>query len=104
VDSQQTHFVLPVEFVGSLPAFPGFTQVVVKLPDGIVSAGDLQVTITVRGKTSNLVLVGVTPCSDWFAALPLPCGKPLGFCPGESDFAASRAESLWGFVLAESLW
>jgi len=61
VDSQQTHFVLPVEFVGSLPTFPGFTQVVVKLPDGIVSAGDLQVTITVRGKTSNLVLVGVTP-------------------------------------------
>jgi len=61
VDSQQTHFVLPVEFVGSLPTFPGFTQVVVKLPDGIVNAGDLQVTITVRGKTSNLVLVGVTP-------------------------------------------
>ena len=61
VDSQQTHFVLPVEFVGSLPTFPGFTQVVVKLPDGIVNAGDLQVTITVRGKTSNVVLVGVTP-------------------------------------------
>ena len=61
VDSQQTNFVLPVEFVGSLPTFLGSTQIVVKLPDGIVNAGDLQVTITVRGRTSNTVLVGVTP-------------------------------------------
>jgi uncharacterized protein (TIGR03437 family) len=53
--------VLPVEFVGTLPTFLGFTQVVVKLPDGIVNAGDLQVSITVRGKTSDNVLVGVTP-------------------------------------------
>ena len=61
VDSQQTNYALPVEFVGSLPAFLGSTQVVVKLPDGIVNAGDLQVSITVRGRTSNIVLVGVTP-------------------------------------------
>ena len=61
VDSQQTNYVLPVEYVGSLPTFLGFTQVVVKLPDGIVNAGDLQVTITVHGRTSNSVLVGVTP-------------------------------------------
>ena len=50
-----------VESVGTLPAFLGFTQIVVKLPDGIVNADDLQVTITVRGRTSNSVLVGVTP-------------------------------------------
>jgi len=61
VDSQQMNHELPVEFVGILPTFLGFTHVVVKLPDGIVNAGDLQVTITVRGKTSNSVLVGVTP-------------------------------------------
>ena len=61
VDSQQTNHILPVEYVGSLPTFLGFTQVVVKLPDGIVNAGDLQVSITVRGRTSNTVLVGVTP-------------------------------------------
>jgi glucose/arabinose dehydrogenase len=61
VDSQQMSHVLPVEFVGSLPAFLEFTQVVVKLPDGIVNAGDLQVSITVRGRTSDSVLVGVTP-------------------------------------------
>jgi hypothetical protein len=61
VDSQLTNYALPVEYVGSLPAFLGFTQVVVKLPDGIVNAGDLQVSITVHGRTSNTVIVGVTP-------------------------------------------
>lgn len=61
VDSQQKTYQLPVEFVGSLPTFLGFAQVVVKLPDGIMVAGDLQVSITVRGRTSNKVLVGVVP-------------------------------------------
>ena len=61
VDSQLMNYALPVEYVGSMPTFPGFTQVVVKLPDGIVTGGDLQVSITARGKTSNSVLVGVTP-------------------------------------------
>jgi disulfide oxidoreductase YuzD len=61
VDAQQLSHPLTVESVGTLPAFLGFTQVVVKLPDGIVNAGDLQVTITVHGKTSNSVLIGVTP-------------------------------------------
>lgn len=61
IDSQQTNYQLPVEFVGSLPTFLGFAQIVVKLPDGIVVAGDLQMSITVRGRTSNKVLVGVVP-------------------------------------------
>jgi uncharacterized protein (TIGR03437 family) len=61
VDAQQMNYVLPVEFVGTMPSFLGLSQVVVKLPDGIVNAGDLQVTITARGKTSNAVLVGVIP-------------------------------------------
>ena len=61
VDSQQTTHQLPVEFVGSLPTFLGFAQLSVRLPDGIVLAGDLRVTITVNGRTSNVVLVGVKP-------------------------------------------
>jgi Calx-beta domain len=61
VDSQQTTYQLPVEFVGSLPTFLGFAQIVVKLPDGISVAGDLQVSINARGRTSNKVLVGVVP-------------------------------------------
>jgi hypothetical protein len=61
VDSMLTNHQLPVEFVGTLPGVPEFTQIVVKLPDGILMAGDLQVTIEVHGKTSNIVLVGVIP-------------------------------------------
>jgi|SRR6185369_7184748 hypothetical protein len=61
VDSQQVTHQLPVESVSGLPTFLGFTQIVVKLPDGIATAGDLRVTITVRGKTSNVVLIGVKP-------------------------------------------
>jgi hypothetical protein len=61
VDSQQTVHQLTVEFVGSFPGVPELTQLNVKLPDGITVAGDLRVTITVNGRTSNVVLVGVTP-------------------------------------------
>ena len=61
VDSQQMTHQLPVEFVGGLPTFLGFTQLVVKLPDSLATTGDLRVSITVRGKTSNVALVGVQP-------------------------------------------
>ncbi|HEU4769955.1 MAG TPA: Calx-beta domain-containing protein, partial [Pyrinomonadaceae bacterium] len=61
VDSQQTVHQLPVELVSSLPTFTGLTQLQVKLPDGIVLAGDLQVSITVNGRASNVVVVGVKP-------------------------------------------
>jgi serralysin len=61
VDSNQNSHPLTVESVGTLPTFLGFTQIVVKLPDGIVNADDLRVTITVRGRTSNVVRVAVTP-------------------------------------------
>ena len=61
VDSQLTTHQLQVEFVSGLSTFLGFTQLNVKLPDGITVAGDLQVTITVNGRTSNVVLVGVKP-------------------------------------------
>lgn len=68
VDSQQVVYQLPVEFVGNVPGFtpvipeePSLTQIILKLPDGIVNAGDLQVSIITRGKTSNKVPVAVTP-------------------------------------------
>ena len=61
VDSQQTTHQLQVEFVGSIPSEPEITQLNLRLPDGIIVAGDLQLRITVNGKTSNFVLVGVTP-------------------------------------------
>jgi hypothetical protein len=68
VDSQQTVYQLPVEFVGNVPNFtsvvpqePFLTQIVLRLPDGIVNAGDLLVSITTRDKTSNKVPIAVTP-------------------------------------------
>jgi uncharacterized protein (TIGR03437 family) len=61
VDSQLMIHQLEVEFVSSLPVFTELTQLNVKLPDGITVEGNLQVTITVNGKTSNVVLVGVKP-------------------------------------------
>jgi hypothetical protein len=61
VDPQHVTHQLQVEFVTAMPAFPELTLIVVKLPDGITTAGDLQITITVRAKTSNVVLVGVRP-------------------------------------------
>jgi hypothetical protein len=68
IDNQQVVYQLPVEFVGNVPGFnalfpqePFLTQIVLKLPEGIVNAGDLQVSITTRGKTSNKVLVAVKP-------------------------------------------
>ncbi len=61
VDSMLTNYNLPVEFVSPLAGAAGVTQIVVRLPDGILVAGDLQVTITANGQTSNVVLVGVKP-------------------------------------------
>ena len=67
-DSQQVVYQLPVEFVGNVPTFiatvpqqPFLTQIVLKIPEEIVSAGDLQVSITTRNKTSNKVLIAVKP-------------------------------------------
>jgi len=68
VDSQQVVHQLPVESVQNVPNFlamvpeePFLTQIVLKLPEGIVSAGDLQVSLKARNKTSNQVLISVKP-------------------------------------------
>lgn len=68
VDSQQVVHQLPVESVQNVPNFlaivpeePFLTQIVLKLPEGIVSAGDLQVSIRAHNKTSNRVLISVKP-------------------------------------------
>ena len=60
VDAQQLTHQLPVESVRSLPAFVGFTQLNLRLPETI-AAGDLRITITVNGQTSNVILVAIKP-------------------------------------------
>lgn len=61
VDAQQVVHSMTVESVALVPNTAGHTQIIVRLPDGIANAGDLQMSITVRGKQSNSVLVGVIP-------------------------------------------
>lgn len=51
------HMVYPltVEFVGKVPDLNWLTEVVVRLPDGFAVSGDVYVSITLHGKTSNKV-------------------------------------------------
>jgi glucose/arabinose dehydrogenase len=52
-DAAQSIFPLTVEFVGKVPGFAEFTQVVVKLPDNTPVNQSIFVSVTLRGQTSN---------------------------------------------------
>ena len=60
-DSQNRIFPLPVEFVGKVPSFNWLTQVIVKLPDELKDVGEVRVSITVRGASSNKVPLSLRP-------------------------------------------
>lgn len=60
VDDQQRIVPLPVEHVGKVPAFNWLTQVTVKLPDELIGAKDVRVSISLRGAASNQVFFSVT--------------------------------------------
>ena len=55
VDSQQRTFDLPVEAVGGTKNFTWLSQVTVILPAGLAGAGDVNISVTVRGVESNAV-------------------------------------------------
>jgi uncharacterized protein (TIGR03437 family) len=58
-DSAHRVFPLTVEYVGKVSLFDWFTQVNVRLPDGLVGAGDVLISVKLRGAESNKVLVGI---------------------------------------------
>jgi hypothetical protein len=58
-DAQGRVFQLPVEYVGRVRDFDWLTQIVVRLPDELAGAGDVLVSFTVRGVTSNRAVVSV---------------------------------------------
>jgi hypothetical protein len=60
-DSQNRVFPLTVEFVGKVPRFDWLTQVIVKLPDELAIAGEVRVSINVRGISSNKVPLSIGP-------------------------------------------
>lgn len=57
-DSRFRTYNLSVEFVGKIPNFD-LTQVVVSLPDELAQAGDVWISASLRGQTSNEVLFNI---------------------------------------------
>src|SRR6185369_11839932 len=58
-DSAHNIHPLTVEYVGKVPNFDWLTQVIVRLPDGLAGAGDVLVSVSVRGAASNKVVIGI---------------------------------------------
>ena len=60
-DGQHVIHPLAVEFVGTVPNFDWLTQINVRLPDSLVNAGEIRLSISLRGVPSNQVLFRVKP-------------------------------------------
>ncbi|HYG09343.1 MAG TPA: choice-of-anchor B family protein [Pyrinomonadaceae bacterium] len=58
-DSQNRIYPLAVEYVGKFPGYERVTQVVVILPDELANAGDVSVSLNVRGTPSNKALMRI---------------------------------------------
>jgi probable HAF family extracellular repeat protein len=52
-DAQHQLVDLPVEFIGKVPGATWLTQITVRLPDQLNTAGEIQLRISFRGQTSN---------------------------------------------------
>lgn len=50
---------LKIEYVGKVQGFDWLTQVVIRLPDDLFNAGDVLVSVNLRGAVSNKVIVGI---------------------------------------------
>lgn len=55
-DARSKSYNLNVEFVGKVPNLDQLSQIVVRLPDELAQAGDVWISISLRGQTSNEVL------------------------------------------------
>jgi hypothetical protein len=60
-DLQQTVYPLTVEYVGNVSNLKWLAQINVRLPDNLANAGDVLVSIKVRGVQSNKVVVSIRP-------------------------------------------
>jgi uncharacterized protein (TIGR03437 family) len=52
-------FPLDIEFVGKVPNFDSFTQVNLRLPNELANAGEVSVSLSLRGMPSNKVVINV---------------------------------------------
>jgi hypothetical protein len=60
-DSQGRVYPLAVEYFGKVPNLDSLTQIVVKLPDELINAGDVGVIINLRGVISNRATISIEP-------------------------------------------
>lgn len=60
-DAAQRIYPLSVEYVGKVPLLDWLTEVIVKLPGEIRDAGDVWVSVNLRGAVSNKVLLKIRP-------------------------------------------
>ncbi|MGI9168112.1 MAG: hypothetical protein ACR2G5_17315 [Pyrinomonadaceae bacterium] len=58
-DAQRRIYPLAIEAINELPNFSWITQVTLKLPDELQNAGDVSVSISLRGVTSNKALIRI---------------------------------------------
>lgn len=58
-DAQQRAFPLTVEYAAQAPGLEGVVQLVVKLPDELASAGEVSVSVSLRGTSSNKASVRI---------------------------------------------
>jgi hypothetical protein len=58
-DTQQRVFALPVEATARVKNVSWMSQVTVRLPDALIGAGELNISINVRGKVSNKALLRI---------------------------------------------
>lgn len=60
-DAAHKVYPLAVEFVGKVSGFGRLTQINVRLPNELTNAGEVLVSISLRGVASNKVLVSISP-------------------------------------------
>lgn len=60
-DSQHRVFPLTVEYVGRVQGYDWLTQINVKLPDELENAGDVSLSINLRGLSSNKAMLSIGP-------------------------------------------
>jgi hypothetical protein len=63
-DAAHVIYPLRVEFVSPLPELPQVNQLVIRLTGDLENAGDVYVTITVHGLTSNKARISIGHISD----------------------------------------
>ena len=61
VDAAQVRYPLRVEFIGPLPDLPQVSQIVLRLTGQLDDKGEVFVSVTVHGRTSNKVRIAIQP-------------------------------------------